>query len=262
MSLLSVIIPAYNEERTLGSLLKIIQAVPIGSTRFQMEIIVVDDGSKDGTGRDRFFATASACAAIQQSESRQRRGRSTRREGSEGEYLLVQDADLEYDPEDYVSMLKALPETGWGVVYGCRRGHPEQDRGPRLANWIISLFTFILYGKWISDPLTAYKLYPTHIVREMKIQSTGFEADHEMTAKLHPPWHSDPRSPHPLHTPLGRRRQKNKSDRWSDRSLDPAQVPLRLSLKSGQLQSSAGSGPAAGRFSPRLSPDPSCVARK
>ena len=105
---------------------------------------------------------------------------------------------MEYDPGDYGPLLEALPATGEAAVYGSRtlgqirdtgRGvfpgkHPGQGIGPWAANVLLSIWIFILYGRWISDPLTAYKLYPARLVRELNVQSAGFEADHEMTAKL------------------------------------------------------------------------------
>ena len=179
---LSIIIPAYNEERTLGSLLEKIKSVPIDPNRFQLEIIVVNDGSTD--------KTASLAAAVQGvrciTQMNQGKGAAVQRgvRDCNGDYLLVQDADLEYDPKDYAPMLKALPSIGEAVIYGCRIKHPKQTLGPRAANLFISLFILVLYWKWLEDPLTAYKLYPTHLVRDMHVRSSGFEADHEMTAKL------------------------------------------------------------------------------
>jgi len=197
MSILSVIIPAYNEERTIGALLERITAVPIGQTSFQLEIMVIDDGSSDRTAEIAASMKGGRCIR----QANQGKGAAVQRGVLDcgGDYLLVQDADLEYDPKDYLPMLQALPETGWAVVYGSRtlgqrkeqKGftffpgkHPNQTIGPWLANRLMSFWVLLLYGKWISDPATAYKLYPTQLVREMNVKSTGFEADHEMTAKL------------------------------------------------------------------------------
>jgi hypothetical protein len=109
----------------------------------------------------------------------------------------VQDADLEYAPEDYRAMLPLLD--GEKVsVYGSRilgqfraghrfplpGKHPEQGFGPYLANVVLSLWCFLLYGRWITDLLTAYKIYPTSAIRKMTVVTKGFETDHEITAKL------------------------------------------------------------------------------
>lgn len=196
MRTLSLIIPAYNEERFIGTLLEKILPLKLESAGFQKEVIVVDDGSSDRTVE--IVSKSSGVRCLRQAN--QGKGAAVQhgvRECS-GDYLLVQDADLEYDPTDYLPMLKALPMRGAAVVYGSRPlgqmrknggflfpgRHPEQEFGPWLANWIISFWILVLYQKWITDPLTAYKLYPTSIVRAMNVRSRGFEADHEMTAKL------------------------------------------------------------------------------
>ncbi len=103
---------------------------------------------------------------------------------------------MEYDPEDYRPMLQAL-ESGADVVYGSRilgqlrRGrslfpgkHPSQGAGSWLAGVILSCWTFLLYGQWISDTLTAYKLYPRAFFKNIAVKTHGFETDHELTAKL------------------------------------------------------------------------------
>jgi dolichol-phosphate mannosyltransferase len=196
MNVLSVVIPAYNEERTIGILLEDIRSVPLKETGFKIEIIVVDDGSTDKTAK--IVSSFKNVRYIHQTN--QGKGAAVQRGVREctGDFLLVQDADLEYDSRDYIPMLHALPTWGAAVIYGSRvkgqlrgRGwrlfpgkHPAQGIGPWGANWIISFWILVLYGRWITDPLTAYKLYPTQLIREMDIKSTGFEADHEMTAKL------------------------------------------------------------------------------
>jgi hypothetical protein len=109
----------------------------------------------------------------------------------------VQDADLEYDPRDYVFMLKEL-KSGSQAVYGSRTlgqirrwgssltpgRHPNQGFGPWLAGALLSCWTMLLFGQWISDTLTAYKIYPRSIFDDMVIKTHGFETDHEITAKL------------------------------------------------------------------------------
>ncbi len=113
---------------------------------------------------------------------------------SAGDYILVQDADLEYDPADYLPILRAL-STGADVVYGSRvmgqiresgwpGKHPAQGWGPWIAGVILSFWTLLLYGRWISDTLTAYKLYPAKVLKAMKLETSGFETDHEITARL------------------------------------------------------------------------------
>src|SRR4051812_15447404 len=118
MPLISVVIPAYNEERSLKILLNKILAVPLRLTRFTIEIIVVDDGSKDKTGE--IASTTPGVRYVRQNN--QGKGAAVQRgvQEAHGEYLLVQDADLEYEPDDYVRMLLALPSGGQAAIYGSR----------------------------------------------------------------------------------------------------------------------------------------------
>jgi dolichol-phosphate mannosyltransferase len=118
---------------------------------------------------------------------------------SKGDYILIQDADLEYDPKDYLPMLAALRNTKADAVYGSRTlgqraaqskwalfpgKHPQQGVGPWLAGALLTLWTALVYRRWITDTLTAYKLYPGPVVKSMKLRTSGFETDHEITAKL------------------------------------------------------------------------------
>jgi dolichol-phosphate mannosyltransferase len=197
MPLLSIVIPAYNEAEFIGALLQRILAVPTETLGFEKEIIVVDDGSKDGTAE---IARGFAGVKVLTQVPNQGKGKAVQRgiHESAGDYVLVQDADLEYDPMDYLVLLRALgPHID--SVYGSRilgqirdrKGlrlfpgrHPEQGFGPWLAGQLLTFWTLLLYGKWITDTLTAYKLYPAAAVRHMQVRTSGFETDHEITAKL------------------------------------------------------------------------------
>jgi len=164
---------------------------------------VVDDGSSDQT-----YAVATEQArelsnvkVIRQLPN-QGKGRAVQTGITEatGEFVIVQDADLEYDPQDYIPMLRALrAASGPTAVYGSRTlgqwqssqhswlfpgRHPQQSLGPWLAGSLLTLWTFLLFGRWITDTLTAYKIYPTRILRSFRVKTRGFETDHELTAKL------------------------------------------------------------------------------
>ena len=195
MQKLSIIIPAYNEEQFIGTLLDTVLAVDTESLGFEKEIIVVNDGSKDGTADSvRRFPSVTLI-----DQPNQGKGAAVQRGIREatGDFILVQDADLEYEPADYRPMLEAI-RGGAACVYGSRvlgqlrdRGwtatpgrHPQQGLGPWLAGLILSAVTFLLYWVWISDTLTAYKLYPRSVFGWMKVKTHGFETDHEITAKL------------------------------------------------------------------------------
>ena len=199
MRTLSIVIPAYNEEAFIGTLLEQILKVPIESQGFRKEILVIDDGSKDRT-REVALAQAAKhdCIKVFTQVPNQGKGKAVQRgiAASTGEVVLIQDADLEYDPNDYPALLKTLSRAD--VVYGSRTlgqfqkqgwtlfpgRHAEQKFGPWLAGALLTLWTFLLYGRWITDTLTAYKLYTGEAIRRMRIETKGFETDHEITAKL------------------------------------------------------------------------------
>lgn len=208
MALLSIIIPAYNEEASLKALLERVVQVETESVGMEKEILVVNDGSRDRTSEvARQFAASHPQIRVFDQIPNQGKGKAVQRgiRESRGEYILIQDADLEYDPEDYIPMIEALlsshrlqPSSEYSI-YGSRgmgqarwqKGftlfwgrHPQQQLGPWLAGQILTVWTFLLYGQWITDTLTAYKLYPGSIMREMKICTMGFETDHEITARL------------------------------------------------------------------------------
>lgn len=196
MPVLSIVIPAFNEAEFIGTLLARIAAVPTESLGYSKEIIVIDDGSKDDTGK---IAAGFPGVTVLTQVPNQGKGRAVQRGIREatGDYVLVQDADLEYNPEDYMRLLAALAP-GVGAVYGSRTlgqrrssgftlfpgRHPEQSLGPWLAGQILTLWTWMLYWRWITDTLTAYKLYTTPEVKRMQVRTSGFETDHEITAKL------------------------------------------------------------------------------
>jgi len=197
MPTLSIVIPAYNEAAFIASLLEKILKVPVESLGFEKEVIVVDDGSKDATAEiARGFPQVKVFTQV----PNQGKGRAVQRgiRESSGDFVLVQDADLEYDPDDYLPLLRTLGPRA-DAVYGSRTlgqmrenpglsltpgRHPEQHFGPWLAGALLTLWTFLLYGKWITDTLTAYKLYPTGPLKAMQVKTNGFETDHEITAKL------------------------------------------------------------------------------
>ena len=199
MSKVSIVIPAYNEEAFIGKLLGVILKVDIASLGFDREILVVDNGSHDRTGEIARSFPEVRCLRIEVN-----RGKG---EGvkygivqSTGDFILVQDADLEYDPNDYIPLLKPLLRSHSGPVsvYGSRilgerkegKGgffagkHKDKSLATYAANFFLSAWAYLLYGRWITDTLTGYKVYPAELLRKFSIQTYGFETDHELTAKL------------------------------------------------------------------------------
>ena len=201
MKLLSIIIPAFNESATIGHLIEKILTVNTEKVGFKKEIIVVDDGSEDHT-----YQVASNFKDVKTYRKKNAGKGSAVRFGiskSFGDYVLIQDADLEYDPSDYIQLLNPIFQNTKKnskkiAIFGSRVMHKakytkrfkflyrpkNQKLGPWLANKILSITCFMLYGKWISDLLTGYKVYPGEFIRKIHIKTNGFETDHEITAKL------------------------------------------------------------------------------
>lgn len=190
MKRLSIVIPAYNEERFIGTLLERIRAVDLRPHGLEKEIIVIDDCSKDGTvDAVSRFADVVLC----RHERNGGKGRAVRTgiERATGEYLMIQDADLEYDPQDYIPMVEVLLSGRADVVYGSRytRGivgskHAHQSWPAYLGGRSLSIAALMCTGRYLTDTVTALKLFPRALLLELNLQTRGFELDHEITAKV------------------------------------------------------------------------------
>lgn len=194
--LVSIVIPAFNEARFIGTLLERIKAVDVESLGFRREIIVVDDCSRDETAA---IVAAVPDVTLIRMPVNGGKGRAVR-EGiarAAGDLILIQDADLEYDPQDYRPMLEAL-RGGADVVYGSRYlkrpgagafanlisgKHSDQSLVAYLGGQSLSFACRAATGRYLTDTVTALKLYPRSLLLDMDLQTTGFELDHEMTAK-------------------------------------------------------------------------------
>ena len=187
MPTLSIVIPAYNEERFIGRLLELVQAVPLEPLGVTKEIIVVDDCSKDRTSE---IASAAAGVRVHRMPVNGGKGRAVRAgiDLATGDYLIIQDADLEYDPQDYLPMVQALLDGRGDVVYGSRylgKGrHANQSLAAYLGGRSLSLVMLACTGHYITDTVTALKLFPRTLLPSLALETTGFETDHEITAKV------------------------------------------------------------------------------
>jgi dolichol-phosphate mannosyltransferase len=187
MPTLSIVIPAYNEERFIGTLLQKIRAVDLQSLGIAKEIIVVDDCSTDRTPQ---IAGDVPGVTVKRMPVNGGKGRAVRAgiEFSTGDYLIIQDADLEYDPNDYIPMLQALMSGRGDVVYGSRylgRGrHPNQSLAAYLGGRSLSLAALIFAGRYLTDTVTALKLFHREQLAQVRLETSGFELDHEITSKM------------------------------------------------------------------------------
>jgi len=196
--ILSIIIPAYNEERFIGTLLEKIFAVDISRFGTGKEIIVVDDHSTDRTAE---IVKGFEGVILKTLPKNSGKGAAVKTgiTIATGDYIIIQDADLEYDPNDYVLMLEALLKEGVDAVYGSRylkhfdRGklvnlltgkHPNQSWPAYLGGQSLSFVAFLCTGKYLTDTVTALKLFRRDIVKGLSLHTTGFELDHEISSKI------------------------------------------------------------------------------
>lgn len=182
--MLSVLIPVYNEESTIGEVIDRVVAVPIAK-----EIVVVDDGSTDRT-REVLRSRSAAIKTVHDSRVNGGKGFAVRiaLTYAEGEIVLVQDADLELDPSEYSQLIRPILEDGADAVFGSR--FAGASRGVRLrfrsllANRLITWLMNVLYGTRLSDVLTAYKAMRRDVAVAIRLESRGFEFETEIAAKL------------------------------------------------------------------------------
>ena len=181
---LSVIIPAYNEEHTIAQVIAKVQAVRLQSG-MEREIIVVNDGSTDGTAQA-LKAVSPDIKVVHQSNQGKTAALVRGFQESNGDIILVQDADLEYDPQNYPVLLEPLINGSALAVYGSRFLGTIEGMAPinRWAN-LISNWTFsALFGFKITDINTCYKVFARGAIRDIPITSRNFAFETEVTVKL------------------------------------------------------------------------------
>ena len=187
MKVLSVVIPAYNEERYIGTLLEKIKAVDLAPLGYQMELVVVDDKSKDATAA---IVEAVSGVRLIRMENNGGKGRAVRAgiAAATGDLLIIQDADLEYDPQDYIPMMRALLDGRADIIYGSRymgRGrHDNQSLTAYLGGRSLSAVAWLFTGTYLTDTVTAFKLFRRADLVALPLETTGFELDHEITARM------------------------------------------------------------------------------
>lgn len=183
---LSVVVPVYNERNTLVEVVRRMRSVelPDGVDR---EIIVVDDGSTDGT-RDVLRQLGDSTVRVVLHPTNRGKGAALRTgfEHATGEYVLVQDADLEYDPEDWPRLVNPVLQGKARVVYGSR--FTGERRNMLFLHWVgnrfLSLVTNVLYNTTLSDMETCYKLLERSLVDRLHLRADRFDIEPEITAKV------------------------------------------------------------------------------
>jgi len=182
--LLSVIVPCYNEERTIEAIIDQVRAVNLDK-----EIIIVDDHSRDRTPEIlRTIAANDPRIRVIRQPRNQGKGDAIRTglAAAKGEIVVIQDADLEYDPTDYYELVRPIVEGKVDVVFGSRFAgrHTGMYFWNAVGNKFLTMLTNFLYNAWISDMETCYKVMRTDIMRSLALRSNDFRIEPEITAKV------------------------------------------------------------------------------
>jgi glycosyltransferase involved in cell wall biosynthesis len=181
---LSVVIPVYNEVEHIEEIIKRVE-----STKLAQEILVVDDGSKDGTRDALQNMAGQTTVRVILHERNRGKGAAvvTGLRAARGDVLLIQDADLEYDPRDYSTLLRPIEEGLADVVYGSRfLGAPHRVTmfWHMVANRLLTLMTNVLYNTILTDMETGYKVFRREVIDGMTIRAKRFDFEPEFTAKV------------------------------------------------------------------------------
>ena len=181
---LSVLVPVYNERSTIGEVIRRIRSVDVP---LEVEIVVVNDGSSDGT--DTVLSTLEdSTVRVFNHVQNQGKGAALRTglESATGDLIIIQDADLEYDPEDWIKLLDPIMKHKAFVVYGSR--FTGERKNMLLLHWIgnrfLSLVTNVLYATTLSDMETCYKCFDRRVIEPVHIVSNRFDFEPEITAKV------------------------------------------------------------------------------
>lgn len=183
---LSVIVPVYNERNTVVEVVRRMRAVELPDG-IEREIIVVDDGSTDGT-RDVLRQLGDSTVRVLAHDGNRGKGAAVRTglALATGDYVLIQDADLEYDPEDWPRLIAPVTRGRARVVYGSR--FTGERRNMLLLHWIgnrmLSLVTNVLFNSTLSDMETCYKLVDRSLLNGLELRSDRFDIEPEITAKI------------------------------------------------------------------------------
>ena len=182
---LSIVMPVFNERNTIKEILRRVRQVDLGD--LEREIVIVDDGSSDGT-RDILAMEADSGTRVIYHEENRGKGAAVRTgfAAASGDLIIIQDADLEYDPEDYPKLLEPVFRGKAQVVYGSRFTGPRKNMlfWHFVGNRFLAFVTNILYNTTLSDMETCYKLFTREALEGIELKSNHFEIEPEVTAKI------------------------------------------------------------------------------
>jgi glycosyltransferase involved in cell wall biosynthesis len=227
---LSVIVPVYNEEQTIGAVIERIRAVDLGD--IEKEIIVANDGSDDGTRRaiDEGPWREDPAVRILHSPINLGKGAAVRLglQYATGDVLLTQDADLELNPDEYGNLLAPILAGTALVVYGSRflARNPAISFRTRFANRMLTMLTNVLFGGRLTDMETGYKVFRREVLQKVRLRCVGFDFEPEITAKILRAGFNI------TEVPIGyspRRVDEGKKIRWTD-GVDAVYVLLKCRL--------------------------------
>jgi len=230
---LSIIIPVYNEEQTISTVVERVRAVDLGA--IEKEIIVANDGSDDGTQRAIEAVPVDGAVPLRLLESPINLGKGAAvRLGMKyatGDVILTQDADLELNPNEYGALLKPIID-GASVVYGSRflRKVPGISFRARVANRLLTWLTNLLYGARLTDMETGYKVFRREVLGKVRLRAVGFDFEPELTAKLLLAGYRIVEVPITYNP---RRVDEGKKIRWVD-GLDAVYVLIKFRLTGGK----------------------------
>lgn len=187
---ISIIIPVYNEEKTIGECLRQVNKSPLRAG-VKKEIIVINDGSKDNSKlkieNSKFKLKIKNFQIISYKKNRGK-GYAVRQglKKASGDYVLIQDGDLEYDPRDYSKLIMPVIEKKAEVVYGSRFSGERRNMffWHMVGNKLLSLLTNMLYNSTLSDMEVGYKLIPAQLLKNLFLKEDGFGFEPEATAKI------------------------------------------------------------------------------
>jgi len=181
---LTVLMPVFNEQATLAEIIRRVRQVDVGLT---LELIIVDDGSSDGTNKILRTLEDSTVRVIAHQKN-QGKGAALRTglAHANGDIVVIQDADLEYDPEDWPALLAPILKGKASVVYGSRFTGQRKNMLPLhwAGNRLLSLVTNVLYSSTLSDMETCYKAFDRRVLKDLTVVSNRFDFEPEITAKV------------------------------------------------------------------------------